>query len=986
MLQRVFLFIFFVSLLNTVSLAQNVALELKNYTRKDGLPSNETYYILRDSKNYLWIATDQGVVRFDGVGMKKFELEDNVIFKIKEDEKGRLWFFSKSGKLAYYENGIVHNFAYNKELLAKVKNITIIDALVYKDTIYINSQNGENYKVSLSGKIDNFFYGIPYSEMHFDIKVYGNSFFAIRTSGNIYGNHNFFLLKKYGHDKIVYKIPFYQTSGYHYGVIAKDGNLYFYYNRSIIKIYPDGSFKSIKVNTPVLDMKFDLESNIWVGLRKGGAILLNKNLEKIRNTVLEQYSISSIENDFEGGTWFSTLENGLFYLKKTAANKYIAPSINLPSFRTFSLSDSAFLALNSDGVFQISSNITSTIWYNKLMSGTFLSVNKQDIVVGAKSFNPDFKNVVFGKIYILHNVNFKRIYLLRTNSEIVFKANNNIIFSIGDNLYYSKPFQEFKTTITPNKFISFHRSDLFSDTKHQIWAGTVNALYKMSTTNDSFYHFKPNEPLFQKGITNMAQMENGLYAIGIKFGGLAIMKDSTVIDNITEANGLSSNSIKYILPYKNYLWVATAKGISIVYFTSFSPLQYKIINVAGGKDFADITVNHLSYLGKDVLAATNNGIYRFNDSLIIAESNIVKPLPFYITAIHYSNIDTTNITSLSVPYNSARITINFNAISFTNGDDIQYRYRIVNNDNTWNYLTSPELLLENLSPSDYKVQLQALIKYQDRYSEIRELNITVEKPWWQNNYVRLLTAFIILLCGYAFYQSRIKKINAAAKKELDNKSKFLELEQTALRSQMNPHFIFNCLSSIQQLIVTGESAKANEYLVKFSRLMRLTLELSASPYNSITDEVSYLSEYISLEQLRFPNQFDFSFDIHSEIDKNNIAIPNMMIQPIVENAINHGIKYVKNRQGFISINMIVENDIVVCIVKDNGVGRNMNKALLDDYKTHKSFGMDIITKRLATFNAEGENKYCMEVIDVKDQHNNPSGTEIILHLPIKKLL
>ncbi len=986
MLQRVFLFIFFISLLNTISLAQNVALELKNYTRKDGLPSNETYYILRDSKNYLWIATDQGVVRFDGEEMKKFELEDNVIFKIKEDEKGRIWFFSKSGKLAYYENGIVHNFAYNKELLAKVKNITIIDALVYKDTIYINSQNGENYKVSLSGKIDNFFYGIPNSEMHFDIKMYGNLFFATKTLGHIYGGHNFFLLKKNSYDTIIYKIPFRQAVYYHYGVIAHDNILYFYHDKTMVKLYPDGNYKHIYMNDQILDMKFDLENNIWVGLREGGAILLNKNLEPIGNTVLKQYSISSIENDFEGGTWFSTLENGLFYLKKTANNKYIDSTINLPSFRTFPTNDSAFLVLNANGVFQISSGIASPIWGNKMSSGTFLFANKNSIVVGSNSYNKELKLDAYGNFFTLRNVNFKRIYSLVTNSEFVFTADSNTVFNIGDNLYFTKKFEQLKSKINPYRVISFHRSNLFSDITHQVWAGTVNALYKMSTINDSFYHFKFNEPLFQKGVTNMAQMGSGLYAIGIRFGGLAIMKDSTVIDNITEANGLSSNSIKYILPHKNYLWVATAKGISIVYFTSFSPLQYKIINVAGGKDFADITVNHLSYLGKDVLAATNNGIYRFNDSLIIAESNIVKPLPFYITAIRYNNIDTTNISSLSVPYNSARITINFNAISFANGDDIQYRYRIANIDTTWSYLKNPELLLENLSPGAYKVQLQALIKYQDRYSEIRELNITVEKPWWQNNYVRLLTAFIILLCGYAFYQSRIKKINAAAKKELATKSKFLELEQTALRSQMNPHFIFNCLSSIQQLIVSGEGEKANEYLVKFSRLMRLTLELSASPYNSIADEINYLSEYISLEQLRFPNKFDFSISINNEMDKNSIAIPNMMIQPIVENAINHGIKNVKNRVGFISINLVLEYAVLICTIKDNGVGRNTNKKMIDDYKAHKSFGMDIITKRLVTFNAEGEAAYKMEVIDLKDQHNEPSGTEVILHLPIKKLL
>ena len=153
----------------------------------------------------------------------------------------------------------------------------------------------------------------------------------------------------------------------------------------------------------------------------------------------------------------------------------------------------------------------------------------------------------------------------------------------------------------------------------------------------------------------------------------------------------------------------------------------------------------------------------------------------------------------------------------------------------------------------------------------------------------------------------------------------LELEQTALRSQMNPHFIFNCLTSIQQLIVSGNIVDANDHLVKFARLIRKTLELSARPYIKLKDEKDYLEEYLALEQLRIPGQFEFSIAIDGNINISKTEIPNMMLQPIVENCIRHGIKHLENKKGTISISFHQHPDFILCTITDNGIGRNNNE-------------------------------------------------------------
>ena len=141
------------------SFSQGKEYNFINYTQENGLPSNESYFIYRDSKEFLWIATDKGVVRYDGNNMENFELPDNVVFKIREDSKGRIWFFSHTGKLAYFFNGVIYPYKYNENILKYIKNLVIIDAYVDSDdNIFINSSLLNNYKISKSGVIEKFDY------------------------------------------------------------------------------------------------------------------------------------------------------------------------------------------------------------------------------------------------------------------------------------------------------------------------------------------------------------------------------------------------------------------------------------------------------------------------------------------------------------------------------------------------------------------------------------------------------------------------------------------------------------------------------------------------------------------------------------------------------------------------------------------------------------------------------------------------------------
>ena len=207
------------------------------------------------------------------------------------------------------------------------------------------------------------------------------------------------------------------------------------------------------------------------------------------------------------------------------------------------------------------------------------------------------------------------------------------------------------------------------------------------------------------------------------------------------------------------------------------------------------------------------------------------------------------------------------------------------------------------------------------------------------------------------------------------------MEQQALRLQMNPHFIFNSLNSIQSFVIENDTDKAINYLAKFSQLMRLILSSSREIFVPLEDEIKSLSYYLEIERLRFDSKFDYIIYVEENIDKEFTEIPPMVIQPYVENAIIHGLLNKKDK-GFLSIGFYVENDYLKCIVTDNGVGRD--KAMELKQKSglqRKSRGMLITQQRLEMLNKQTKQQLSVKIEDLFDENNFASGTRVILYMP-----
>jgi len=211
--------------------------------------------------------------------------------------------------------------------------------------------------------------------------------------------------------------------------------------------------------------------------------------------------------------------------------------------------------------------------------------------------------------------------------------------------------------------------------------------------------------------------------------------------------------------------------------------------------------------------------------------------------------------------------------------------------------------------------------------------------------------------------------------------KVKEMEMQALRTQMNPHFIFNCLNSINRFIMKNESESASDYLTQFSRLIRMVLNNSRRTWVPLEEEIEMLTLYMDMERLRFKNAFEYKIHFDDEMDKAAVFVPPLLLQPFVENAIWHGLMH-RKENGVVDISFKIEKDILLCTVIDNGVGRAASAmASSKSSQTGKSMGIQITKERLALINGNlMEEKVSFDIEDLFDGNGKASGTQVMLKI------
>ena len=280
-------------------------------------------------------------------------------------------------------------------------------------------------------------------------------------------------------------------------------------------------------------------------------------------------------------------------------------------------------------------------------------------------------------------------------------------------------------------------------------------------------------------------------------------------------------------------------------------------------------------------------------------------------------------------------------------------------------------------------QITLLAKEKELQAKETQRQATLKKAFIGGGIlVAVVAALLLFNLRQRLHNQRLLAAKEREVKDANFQRQLSQLEMKALQAQINPHFIFNCLNSINQMILQGEDTSASRYLTKFSKLIRLILENSENSEVTLQDELAVLDSYIELEQLRFQGDIDYQLEVDSNIDPEETYLPSMVLQPFVENAIWHGLMPKKDYgSGKISIAAKQEGDLLVCQIEDNGVGREKARELQDSsvWKT-KSMGLKITEERLSLLNQEYQEEM-IRVTDLKDSSGEPLGTRVEVSIP-----
>jgi two-component sensor histidine kinase len=329
------------------------------------------------------------------------------------------------------------------------------------------------------------------------------------------------------------------------------------------------------------------------------------------------------------------------------------------------------------------------------------------------------------------------------------------------------------------------------------------------------------------------------------------------------------------------------------------------------------------------------------------------------------------------------IKIDFALPSFTSKRQNHYAVWLEGVDTAWHYLGKNHFFEFNKPPAGrYKLRLKAAPAQGFWEDGHIEMDVVVKQAFYQAVWFQVAMPLAFIALAYALLIFYVKRVKRKQEEQTRINKRFAELELQALQSQMNPHFVFNALGAIQYFIQNNDTSAADSYLAKFAKLMRLFLESSKNRYIPLSEEIKLLSLYIELEQMRFKGKFQAHIEVDEDLDTHDKELPSILVQPFVENAINHGLFH-KESEGRLTIRFFEKaNGTLVCIIEDNGVGREKAAQLKHgNAKTHKSRGMQIVDERLEVLKLVDTLNIAVRIEDLRDEAGAACGTRIVIEVP-----
>ncbi|MBC8755202.1 histidine kinase [Kordia sp. YSTF-M3] len=865
------LLFFCISLLfTTITCSQNSY--YFNFNTNNGLPSAQCYHTYEDSKGYLWFTTDRGISKYDGNTFYSYLVEDGlanlVNFKFYPDplKKDAFWVNGFDGSFSYWNGEKFSPFTFNLDLLKlKSKGSWFQIFNIKKNTIYFFEVFAKNktqcpeiyYKINTTtGKIDSY------------------TFTKDTEVGKNLSSEVLYTLKNCGNET--------RTSNF------------------------------------LIHSLFDQKGNYWE-LTREGAFFYEKGDTLISpTTYFKNIPISSLYEDSKGSYWFTSLNNGVFYVPSLVVKK-----INLHEF--------------SDSFCNLIKNYNDALILSFNEQGKSIIISPEGKIFKIDLYKEDNDTQIS-----------KKLNLITTDLEDVLPYSYNQFRITKKHLLVKRGSSFLVNEYLSGKQISSKQYDIkttnfLKDTHGKLWIGAIDGLYSLTIT-DSLQLVK--EPFLDTEIpirvNDITQSSEGFW-IATLSRGLYFKKETSY--NLYQIPSLRNQSIQSLCQENDTtLWIGTNKGLHKVKYnyTNEKPKikSSEIFTIDDG--LPSNFINDMILWNDKLYIATDKGVGYFNPSELIKNAREPK---LVIDKIFINGKEVEYKLSYNkLTFNENTITINFTGIIHHKPVHPNYFFRYKVNDSDWNYTNSSSINFNTLPHGIYKISVQCQ-NNSGNWSVPKTVQFIIP-PHFTRHWLFITTLlFIIGFTTIKLIRWRIHIIKKRAKQNIA----FKEAQLAVLRNQMNPHFVFNSLNTLQDYIFEGNAIGANDYITSFSSLMRKSLEFSKLESITLQEEIAFIKNYLSLEQQRFQGKFRFEIHQSSSIE-GSILIPPLLVQPLVENAIKHAFKKNRSEEGMIEVNYKPLNqDTILIEIVDNGDGFQYKKPPHTS-NTHTSLGIEIIQERIRLIN------------------------------------
>lgn len=969
---------FFILFLTSV-VAQT--LPCKNISINDGLPSNGIKCFFKDSRGLMWIGTEAGLCSYNGSYYKIYNetngLKHSEIWTIAEDDNHNLWLSMYGNGLAkfdgkkftYYskKDGLVNNairkIYYSKKhnclVLGTENGISLFDGKRFKSFIpkscikhfQVVGINEYENKVLVTVSHDNVY------SINFNSKIEKTSlkiefkpqptYSAFINDGEFYSGIEHFNIKDLKTAREIVSYPSAIIWDYTkdnnnniyaaaWNVNAPNGNLYQYSNNQLIDITQKASIESKGLWCLYYDQQ---TKQLWVGSIDKGIYIVDLS-GKVNFYYSSFYNIKHLQ----AGCLYKDSNNNLWI---GGSDHIIVQHPNL----NYDIIDKSSLWNKIKDYFRAKPLLKNSDIYKDFNGSQSKKNNFGCFNITEDKDNNIWVTTTIG--YLCFDKNYKLLYYYSSEGGyLIFNNQEQLIFSeIYNNTYIKKnKFENVRGTEMSVKDKSTPK-DINKVLYHDkiIWFGTnYSGLFKYE--NNQFCSLNENGQFKEKNIKDLKVTSKGELIVGTNSGRVYITKwDGTklkIIHTYLPNKELFGTSILFVEQSHGAYFIGTNYGINIIQNNHF----VKLLNKSEGIN--DIQFNDCTKdKNGDLWITTNNGLIKINVKECLKQNiNIKNPIKINsikVNGAEYSNTSNYSWGSfekpiLSLKYFQNDIEISFESYNLFNADKNLYRYKVIGLSKKWSDLDSnSKIQLLGLPYGKYTIVIEGKNNGTGTVFLPKRLILIIATPFWKTWWFIISCIILMLIVGFIGYKKRIQYIEEREQAKGVIQKRLVETKMEALQSQMNPHFIFNAMNSIQNFIIDNNTDEALMYMGEFSKLIRQTLDNSSKQRIRLEDEIHYLKTYITLENLRQKEKVNFKLSISHAIDTFEIQIPPMLIQPFIENVFIHAFDK-SSINPTLELNFSKTSNFIVCEIKDNGKAMNTKEL----FTNNKSKGIKLVQERL----------------------------------------